>query len=224
MKELFDLSFSAANIIPTGLLLFSLIYWLVVIVGLADMNAIEIDVDVHAEADVDVHAEAHADLGGGAGGVAWLNSVLAFFNLGQVPFMVFVSFLALPMWMLSVLANHFLGNSSFWFSLLLLVPIFVASLFVAKLATQPLIKVFDQLPDGSEKHEDFVGKVGSSRMNIGPGQVGEVELRHKDITIRVLGTVAPGHAIREGEPVLIIDYLEAERCYLLQAYPEALEA
>jgi hypothetical protein len=106
MNELLEAAIAGVNIIPTSLLIFILVYWMIVMMGLIDMHAIDISpdhdyhMDVHTDVDTDGPAK-EIDNGHGynSGSVSWLNSVLAFFNLGQIPFMVFMSFLILPMWL-----------------------------------------------------------------------------------------------------------------------------
>lgn len=50
MNDLLQAAISAPNIIPTALLVFVLVYWLVVILGAIDIDFF--DVDVETEADV----------------------------------------------------------------------------------------------------------------------------------------------------------------------------
>ena len=120
MLELLDAAVSAPNIIPTALLIFVLVYWLIVILGAIDTDFLDIDVDVEADADVD-----------GEFSVSWFNHVLAFFNLGQVPFVLFLTFLVVPWWAITVLGNHYLGNESFIFSLAVLVPALDSSAYLS---------------------------------------------------------------------------------------------
>ncbi|MDX5347535.1 MAG: hypothetical protein LPK19_09840, partial [Hymenobacteraceae bacterium] len=131
--ELFEAAFASVNIIPTALLVFVLIYWVAVILGLLDIDLFNLEIEVDTELDVD------AD---GAGSIVWLNSVLAFFNLGRVPFMLFVTFVAVPFWAFSILLNYYVTYSFPWIGFLLLIPAFIGSLFVSKILTTPFVKMF----------------------------------------------------------------------------------
>ena len=93
MKEIIEAAFSPVNIIPTILLLFVLFYWIIVIVGVINMDFLDVDVDMDADIDLDVDVDAdidvdtdmdidaHTDIDPGAS-ISWLNHVLVFFGLG----------------------------------------------------------------------------------------------------------------------------------------------
>ena len=74
MKELFYFAIAGANIIPTALLFIILVYWLTVLIGLADLDMFDLDLD----------------LDGDGSGLEWLNNVLRYFNLGRIPLMIFL--------------------------------------------------------------------------------------------------------------------------------------
>src|SRR5690606_32267110 len=131
MDDLLKAIVWGGNIVPTALLIFILTYWLIVLIGFIDIDSFDIDIDLDVETDVN-----------GAGSVAWLNHVLYFFNLGQVPLMLFLSFVAIPMWFLAIIATEYLVFNSVFLSYLLLIPNFIVSLFIAKVFTQPFVKLF----------------------------------------------------------------------------------
>lgn len=227
MSELIDASFSPANLFPTILLLFVAGYWLIVLFGLISMESLDIDADVETDAGIDLEADADADVSADAdsGGeassthsVSWFNQVLVFFNLHHLPLMVFLSFLALPMWVLSVLGNHYLGNTSFLLSLLLLVPIFLLSLFIAKFATIPVAKVFARLNENTEA-TDPIGKICTLLMPIEPGKMGQAlikDLNGNVVRINVVGSA--NTYLEKDESALVIQYLEKQRSFLIESY------
>ncbi len=71
MREIFEVSFSTINIIPTILLIFVI-------------------------------------------------QSLAFFNVGKVPLMLLLSFIAIPLWFISLTVNYYLQNTSVIISLIFL--------------------------------------------------------------------------------------------------------
>src|SRR5690606_23128689 len=123
----FHHAFSPQNLLATFILSFCIVYWLIVIVGAIDVDMIDFDVDVDTDVDVDVD-------GGDAGesGVAWLNQVLAFFNLGRVPFMVWLTIVAIPLWVGSIIVSFLVQNYSFLISLLYCIPLVIGSMILAK--------------------------------------------------------------------------------------------
>jgi len=217
MKEVFDLSFSLVNLIPSALLVFILIYWLSVIVGVIDLNFFDIDVDVHADFDVDAgHVDALA--ADTQISVGWLNAVLAFFNLGYVPFMVFLSFVILPMWLISVVLNYYIGNNSFLIGLVLLIPNFIFSLFIAKFATIPFIKIFKKLDNEMKTNENLIGKTCEVVLPVSSKKIGQVEVMHNNSPIRLNAITVAGVELLKGETALVIDYLEDKQVYLVEPY------
>ncbi len=62
MTELIQATTASANIIPTALLVFVLVYWLIVITGLVDLDTFDFDLDAEGELDAN-----------GMASITWLN-------------------------------------------------------------------------------------------------------------------------------------------------------
>lgn len=167
MQELFTAAVSVPNLLPTLLLIFLLIYWLVVLVGAIDVDSIDVDLDLDAGVDGELSGMSP-------------DRVLAYFNLGQVPLMVFLTFWILPVWVLSVLGNYYFGNTSWLVGLLILIPSMVVGLFVAKRLTAPLVSVYLPEPgshrvgDRNDVQHQLPGKPKPSKA----GPVAEVRRSH----------------------------------------------
>ncbi|MGB3617027.1 MAG: hypothetical protein WBA12_02830 [Catalinimonas sp.] len=207
MQELLQAAFAPINLIPTFLLLFVLGYWLIVLVGMVDLDALDVDVDVDLDAD--------ADVGTSEGSLLWLNHALAFFNLGEVPLMVFLTFLALPLWAGSVLANHYFGNDSFLLSLGLLVPLLIAGLFVAKFLTWPLTRVFAHLD--REENTSVIGKVCQTLSAVDQ-RSGHAVVEGTGAPIKLMVRTPEGVRLPKGATALVIDYLQDHKRYLIDPY------
>lgn len=164
MLELLNAAVSTVNIIPTALLVVILLYWLTVIIGLADIDMFDIDELGPDGTDGDVHFS-----------VDWLNHILIFFNITQVPLMVFLTFLVLPMWVISVLGNYYLGNTSLIFSLILLLPNFFVSLFISKILTTPFVKLFAYM-NQEEEEQEVIGKICITMVAISNDRVGQAKV------------------------------------------------
>ncbi|MBJ6110755.1 hypothetical protein JAO73_17155 [Hymenobacter sp. BT523] len=119
MTELLQAAVSPPNLVATGLLVFVLLYWLTVIVGLLDMKTVDLDLDDHG------HFHHPGDFHPEAANSSWLNGALAFFNLGRIPLMVFLSFVFLPLWVGSILVNYYTENTSWLLGVGFLLPLFV---------------------------------------------------------------------------------------------------
>ena len=218
MKELFDASFSAINIIPTVLLLLSLVYWLIVIFGVFDMDTVDVDMD--ADADVDVNADADLDVDsdiGVSGSVLWLNSALSFFNIGRIPVMIIISFFSLSLWMISVMVNHWLGNSSFLISLLVLLPNIVVSALIAKLFTMPFVKIFKKVNE-IQKNTGLEGKICKVTIPARSERMGQAIIRIDGDTFNVNIKTQPGVSLKVGDDALVIEYQKEKKIYLVEPY------
>ena len=205
MTELLHAAVLPPNLVATGLLVFVLLYWLTVIVGLLDFKTVDLHVDAHAGPHL--HG---ADS-------EWLNGALAFFNLGRIPIMVFVSFVALPLWVGSILANYFTGNTSLLLGLGYLLPLLVGSIFVAKLLTLPFVKLFTALEKDHDGGAVALGKVCTVLLPATPEHLGQASVLIDGAPL-MLNVRALSGPIQKGETALVIDYDAQRRCYLIEAY------
>ena len=205
MEALLNATVWGGNIIPTILLVFVLIYWLTVVIGFADLDAFDIDLDIETDVNTDVSA-------------GWFNHVLYFFNLGQVPLMLFLSFLALPMWLMAIGITDLFGLDSVALSWLLLLPNFVMSLFIAKLLTQPFVTLFDRLENASEDNIQIVGKVCTIVLNATEDKLGQARLEEKGSVLMLNVRTRKGTALATGQTGLVIDYVAEKSYYIIEPY------
>jgi len=210
MTELLQAAVLPPNLVATGLLVFVLLYWLTVIVGLLDFKT----ADLHLGGPTDLHADAshlhgpHSD---------WLNGALAFFNLGRVPLMLFISFVALPLWVGSILTNYYTGNTSLLRGLVFLLPLLVASLFVAKVLTQPFVRLFTALEKDHDGGAVALGKVCTVLLPATADHLGQASVRIDGAPL-MLNVRTTGAPLAKGETALVIDYDTPRRCYLIEPY------
>lgn len=206
MTELLQAAVLPPNLVATGLLVFVLLYWLTVIVGLLDFKT------------ADLHLGGHADSGHLPGTHAdWFNGALAFFNLSRVPLMLFVSFVALPLWVGSILANYYTGNTSLLRGLLFLLPLLLASLFVAKVVTQPFVRLFAALEKDHDGGAVALGKVCTVLVPATADHLGQATVRIDGAPL-MLNVRTTGVPLAKGETALVIDYDTLRRCYLIEQY------
>ena len=207
MLDLLHAAVSAPNIIPTALLVFVLVYWLVVILGAIDLDFFDIDVEMEAEADVD-----------GELSVSWLNHALAFFNLGQVPFMLFMTFWIVPVWVMAVLGNHYLENESLGFGLLLLVPILIVGLFVAKFLTAPFVRLFGKLDSDVAHNQSLIGRPCTVTSSASASRTGQARIVTNGAPLLLNVRTPDGLSMRRGDTALVIDYEPQRNVYLVEPY------
>ncbi|TXK47939.1 DUF1449 family protein [Pontibacter qinzhouensis] len=207
MSELLEAAFSTVNIIPTALLVFVMLYWLAVIAGIADLDML----DLELEKDFATASDAVSS-------VSWFNSALAFFNLGRIPLMLFLTFLALPLWVFSILGNHYLQNSSALLGLLLLVPAFFLSLIVSKVLTTPFIKLFDTLEKEHASTATLTGQVCHVIIAANANELGQATIKSKDGLLLLNVKTSEGQAVHKGDTAIILEYDETNKHYLIEPY------
>ena len=215
MNELLHAAVSPPNLGPTALLVFVLLYWLTVIVGVLDLKTI--DLDTHH----DMHLGHHAEVGHTeAPGISWLNHALAFFNLGRIPLMVFLSFVALPWWVSSLLLNYYLHNESGLVGLVLLVPLLLGSLFVGKILTLPFVHLFAAMEKAHDGGGQPLGKVCTVLLPTTAYRLGQASVQPLNGAPLMLNVRAasPTAELRKGDTALVIDFDAERHCYLIEAY------
>jgi len=210
MTELYQAAVAPPNLLPTGLLVFVLLYWLTVIVGLLDLKTVDLSLDDHGHLHYD--ADGHADAG-----TSWLNGALAFFNLGRIPLMIFLSFVFLPLWVGSILLNYYTGNTSLLLGLAFLLPLFIGSLFVAKFLTLPFVKLFAALEKDHDGGAVVIGKVCTVLLPATADHLGQASVRIDGAPL-MLNVRSTGGPLAKGETALVIDFDAPRRCYLIEPY------
>lgn len=205
MQELLQASLSLVNAVPSALLVFVLLYWVTVIVGILDFDSL--DFDLNTDADT-----------GQLFDVTWLNSALAFFNLGRVPFMFFLTFLALPFWAFSVLGNHYLGTTQSALGFAVLVPALLASLLVAKFLTMPFIKLFAAMEKTPVSNASLIGQVCTVLLQANADQIGQAAVQTKGAPLLLNVKTTQGQLVQKGQTAVVIDYHPEKQLYLIEPY------
>ncbi len=207
MGELFELSVSGANLPFTILLGLVLVYWVGVILGALDLELFDFDLDLGGDADVD------ADVGGvGGGGMA----LLQFFHVGTVPLSILLSFFILSLWIISVVANYYLGNGSVLVVLLLLVPNLIASLFVTKLFTLPICALFRKLETESHELEVVVGKICTVKTSRVDPRTGQAEVETSGAPLLLSVRTRDGEVLERGDEAIILEHDKENSVYMVK--------
>tara|TARA_X000000950_G_C13603141_1_gene532220 strand:- start:82 stop:729 length:648 start_codon:yes stop_codon:yes gene_type:complete len=213
MNELLNIIFSGVNFIPTTLFVLVLFYWLIVLIGAVDTDFLDIDIDMDTDADIDVDTE-----GASGSDLFALNKVLAFFNLGKIPFMVFLTFLAIPLWFLTIMINHILDNNSILFSLILLIPILTVSLFITKILTIPFVKLFAIL-DKDNEEDDIIGAIGDVRLGANSDKKGQADVMVGESFFTIfIKTHESADIVKKGDKVLVLDHIKEGDYFLVEKY------
>ena len=186
--ELTQATTTGANILWTVLLALCIIYWLFVIIGALDIEALDFDIDIDTDVEVDLDVDADVDVDTADNPVAWIG-FLKFLNLDAIPFMVFFSIFTLSGWTLSILTSHYI-SSDWMTALALIIPILFISLILAKYITAPLVPLFRGLNDEA-KELDLTGETGIVIHGFDSDELSQaqIKLNNEDhlVNIRIAG-------------------------------------
>lgn len=211
MWELFRESILPLNLPYTVLLGLVLFYWLTVFLGALDIDLFHFDVGVDADIDVDIDVDADIDAGGHSS-LSW-GKVLHFFNIGEAPFMIILSFMSFFMWAGSVLFNHYTGNSSQLVAFGLFFLLFIVSLFLTKFCSIPFAKffaVFDKQLD-----RNVIGAVCQVKVSATENSLGQAEVDTEDFHQLVNIKTVEGLTLKKGDTALILEYNEEDNYYIV---------
>ena len=205
MTELLQFAFAGVSIVPTLLLLFTLIYWIIVILGVIDVDSLDIDLDLDMDLDADI------EIGG-------LATVLSFFNIGHMPLMIFVTFFSLPFWMLTLLTLDFLHIDSVLLGLLVLFPAAFVCLFIAKFLTIPIAKFYRKVRMETEAIKHIVGQLCVAKLPIGDRKTSQAEIKVNGTSVLINVRTRGGQQVAKGQQALVIELNEEDQIYFVEPY------
>lgn len=206
MTVLLQAALETNNIFYTLLLVMVIFYWGTVILGVLDISSLDFDLDLDADVDIDSDIDVDTDIDGGGG--SWLGRALQFFNFGQVPFMIIMSFVILFQWALSVLCNHYLGDGSIFFAIALMIPMLFVSLVMTKIITTPLIPVFKNMNEGEESI-DYIGLTCTVLLAPTTDKMGQAEVVVNNNPLLInIKSKDENQAFTKGYKALIVNQLE----------------
>lgn len=196
MLELLEFAVTLPNMLYTILLVIVLLYWLLVILGALDMGGVDIDLDADADIDGDV------DVDGGGN----LATALHFFNFGQLPFMVIMTFWVLSAWTMAMWSNYHYGADSLTFAAIWLLPILCIGLVITKVITTPLIPIFQKI-DMYAEAIDFIGQTGTVTLPTDKKRMGQAEIE-VDNNNALINIKSNGAALEKGTEIMIIEEIK----------------
>lgn len=214
MIEMFQQALQPIQLPWTVLLALCLGYWLLVLTGLLDL-------DTHGDATTLVDPQgplnADADSALDAAEVPGIFKPIAqFFNLGEVPIVVTVSFFALFGWLLSMSLNLVLNPwNSGLLGLALLAPIILASALGTRWATKPIGRFFRMLNYQGETHKPVVGRSCVIMTSEATPAFGQAQVDQEGapllVNVRTFGDLI----LKKGDHALIIKHDAEKGVYIV---------
>jgi len=203
---LFNPLSNAIMTVTTGV---TVIYWIFnLIFGSVlgtDVDTDGIDMDVDTDADVDV------DHGDGA----W-DKLLAFVNVGKVPFMIVLSVFKLIAWVITLASSIVLNLVTWgWMSVFILLPVIFVAIIITRFATKPLVKLYHAMGYNGEEAYDLLGRSARMLSTISGDTIGAAELKVNGDVVRINVKSKTGESIRFDADVMIADESLDKKYYIV---------
>ncbi|MCF7221691.1 hypothetical protein [Marilutibacter chinensis] len=207
METFLQIVFSYPTVVYSVLLAVLVVYWLVAMLGLIDLEM----VDGWLGADVQIADAVDAVDGNGMAGM------MAKFGLAGLPMMIVLTALVLTAWVFSYYADYLLlrhlpgGVLRLLTGTVAMVAAFVAATPVTGLLLRPVRMLYDRLrPEPPRSLLGMAGVVRSPVVDATQGIAG-VEDGGAGLVLQVR-TEAAGR-FKRGDRVVLIEYLEADNAY-----------
>ncbi len=194
------------TIIFTGLVMFVTLYWVVSLLGMADMDTIELG-DLGGDTDV-------ANLSS----TGFFTGLMLKFGLYGVPFIIILSLISLIGWLLSYLYTSFLhqyfdsGILYYLFGTGALVFVLVVSMWLTGIIISPIRKNIAKIPQ--RNFSNNVGKVAVVRTLSVTDKHGEAALNDGGAgLILKIRSDNTDNSLKQGDKVLLVAYVEEANIY-----------
>jgi membrane protein implicated in regulation of membrane protease activity len=176
------------------------------------------DLDADADLDLDAEAGVEADLEA-SGAPGWAANIAAFFNIGSVPLMVFITLLTLSMWALAMIANLYLiPDPAGWAALVLFPVVLVVSLFVARLLSTPFKGMYRQMNEGGISKRQLAGKTCVITVAVAPGRIGQAELTFEGHHFLLNVRTADDESLARDTAALLVEYEPDTDCFVVTQF------
>lgn len=201
----------------TTILAICVIYWLFVILGTLDIDTLDFAPELDADIDLDLDADADADAQGAESANSWFSSLIDFFNLVEIPAIVFLTVKSICWWFLMVTLDAALNPAgAVVIGLGLAVGTLIVSLFVAKFVTQPFKPFFKRLNQG-EAHIEIVGSEATVKTSQVDEKFGQIVIEKDGSPLILNARTAEGAPpISKDEKVIVYREKKKDGIYFIR--------
>ena len=225
MIEFFQECVNYVNLPVTLMLVGVLLYWLMVIVGVFGIDAIDLDFDMDADVGIDADIGIDADVGvdggfdtapgtsfgGGSsttGNEGIFKQVFDFFYLGEVPIVIIATFFVLAFWFATIATNHWHNlDQKFLTSMFWLIPNLVFSLVFTRISMIPFIQIFKRPPPENKTREEMYGLIGRVTTSEVTEKFGQIEVKPDNEPEMILNVrTRSGEKLGKGDAAKIVSY------------------
>jgi len=206
---------SPVNLVLSVLLALTMTYWIVVLVGAVGLDSLDFDFDLDTDVDVDVDPQSGLLAGGFGVGI------LQFFHIGTVPILVLWSFFIFVLWSIGVLTWPLIGEWGAWLQLLAIIPMWITAIFVTKIFTLPLVKVFKQMEAQAESETNLklVGRRCTIVSLTANHRHGQAEMATSGAPLKLnVRTRDEQTTLKKGDEVVLTEEDQENRIYFVQRF------
>ena len=209
MQQVFTVASQFPTVIYTVLLAIIVIYWLVGMLGLIDLD-FSGDVDIDADVDVD------ASVGG-------LTGFLLTFGLTGVPFTLVISIIILVCWLISFYLQFYLltwlpdGWLYYLMGTVADFVVFLVSLPITAIFIRPLKGMFNSVETTTSNN--LVGKDATVATGTVSETFGQAKVFNDGAEILLDVRCDPQHQLNMGDKVLLIEYQQDSHSYIVAPFP-----
>lgn len=202
------------NLVLTVILGLFAIYWVLVILGGLDIDALEFDFDLDGDVDLELDLNADAHVGAST-------QILKFFNIGEVPLMIILNVIVFVTWALCIIANYLFPFGSLLVSALIVIPSFILAIFASALITRPLRSVFRNFNQIGLSKKRVLGQICKIRTGEVRADFGQADLNISGSSITLEVRVSDdSQNLRRGDSALVVKHDKANGAYLVRKIEE----
>jgi hypothetical protein len=212
MEQLLNASSQFPTVIYATLLGIVVIYWLVGMLGI-------IDLDLTPDVDIDTGTDLNASAGG-------LTGLFLTFGLSSVPFTLVISIIVLVSWLISIYLQIYAfalldgGWLYYLLGLISTVLVFLISLPVTGFLIRPLKGLFDSVEATSSN--TLVGSEGTLVTGKVTETFGQAKVLNEGAEILLDVRCDIENILHMGDKVLLIEYNKDSHSYIVAPFPEEL--
>lgn len=217
MGDLFHTALMYPAVGYTVFLGFVCLYWVFVILGALDIDALDFDIDADAvvEGATEGAAEGAAEAMNGAGALGLMNVL----SLRNAPVTVVFSFIALFGWVFSIVGIHYLGLTGWARGTVLGIGALALALPLTSVVTRPLRPIF-RTPSGRRRAE-LAGESCTVTTGRVDGRFGQAEAHLGNDVLLIQIRCDGAASLTKGQEALIIHYDEEREAYMVEPMEES---
>ncbi|MBE0362769.1 hypothetical protein PULV_a0332 [Pseudoalteromonas ulvae UL12] len=202
--DFLNLAFTFPTIIFSALLLVVLLFWMTTIIGFADIDMFESDIDADTTQSTDTNL--------------WSNM-----GFGDIPLTVSISLVVMFSWLISIYAHqlfiNILGNGPqlYIIGLLMILTCLLVSVPVAAIISRPLQRFFKSAE--TSQSSDLIGLECTVITGKVTNTFGQARTQFQGTEQLIEVRVENNDTFTSGDTAVLLDYLKEKHCYIIAAKP-----